>query len=207
MSEFGPKTSTGFMKLFIRNFVINWVIRVILCILSIIPCVVAIILIKLTTNGPVFYTQTRVGKDGKKFQIWKFRSMVEDAEKFSGPIFAGENDPRTTWIGKYLRKFRIDELPQLWCNVGKDMDLIGPRPERPEIVEKLIEEIPEYQYRQRVKPGLTGWAQINQGYADTTDCMRKKLYYDLEYINNQSIKMDLQILAKTVSVVLLGEGQ
>ncbi|MBI3671806.1 sugar transferase [Candidatus Azambacteria bacterium] len=165
-----------------------------------------IIAINLNSKGGAFYTQTRVGKNGKIFKLLKFRTMVEDAEK-QGAQWTKENDSRITKIGNILRKTRIDELPQLWNVIKGDISFIGPRPERPEFVATLEKEIPHYQIRHLVRPGLTGWAQINQplGSASVKDST-EKLQYDLYYIKNRSLVLDLDILAKTIMVVLKREG-
>lgn len=164
------------------------------------------LLIKLDSRGPVFYTQERVGKWGRIFRIIKFRSMRQDAEGESGPRWATEKDPRITRIGKFLRKSRLDEIPQL-INVFKgDLDLIGPRPERPVFVEKLTKAIPYYGLRHTVRPGLTGWAQVEFAYCGTIEESKEKLQYDLFYIKNMSLKLHLLILFKTIKIVILGRG-
>ncbi|MEK7453019.1 MAG: sugar transferase [Patescibacteria group bacterium] len=165
-----------------------------------------ILAINLGSRGGAFYTQTRVGKNGKIFYVLKFRTMVRDAEKL-GVQWTKNKDTRVTKIGAFLRKTRIDELPQLWNVLKGDLSFIGPRPERPEFVETLEKEIPHYQIRHLVRPGLTGWAQINQpfGNASIEDSL-EKLQYDLYYIKNRSLIIDLDILAKTIMVVLKREG-
>jgi exopolysaccharide biosynthesis polyprenyl glycosylphosphotransferase len=165
------------------------------------------LLIKLNSNGPVLYSQERVGLDGRIFRIFKFRTMFMDAEKLSGPVLASKNDPRITGIGRILRKARIDEIPQLINVLIGDMSFIGPRPERPYFVEKYRQEIPMYKNRLRIKPGITGLAQVTTGYDEDLDDVRKKLSYDLEYLENKnSLKMNLSIILKTVMVVLTGKG-
>lgn len=179
------------------------------------------IAIRLTSRGPIIYAQARVGLDrrwrdtlalrdrrsedlgGQVFTIFKFRTMRVDAEKFSGAVWAQENDPRVTRLGRFLRQFRLDELPQLWNIVRGDMNIVGPRPERPSIVARLREMIPEYRARHRVKPGLTGLAQINQHYDQNLDDVRGKIRWDLEYIRTQSLWLDIAIMLKTVPSVLL----
>lgn len=163
-------------------------------------------LVKLDSPGPVFYTQTRIGQKGMPFRIIKFRSMREDAESKGGAIWASKDDPRITRIGKYLRLTRLDELPQLFNVLRGDLDLVGPRPERPEFVEKLQSIIPYYSVRHTVRPGLTGWAQVMFTYCGTIEESKEKLQYDLFYIKNMSVKLDLLILFKTVKIVLLGRG-
>lgn len=179
------------------------------------------VLIKLTSRGPILYTQTRVGLDrrwrrtlaireariedlgGQVFTIYKLRTMRVDAERVSGAVWATENDPRVTPFGKFLRQYRIDELPQLWNVLRGDMNMVGPRPERPSIVARLRQDIPSYRCRHRVKPGLTGMAQINQKYDACLDDVRTKVNWDLTYIRRQSLWIDLRIMVKTVPSVLL----
>lgn len=160
------------------------------------------IAIKLESPGPVFYKQERVGLRGKKFWIVKLRSMRTDAEK-NGPQWAAKNDPRVTQVGKFIRKTRIDELPQIINVLNGDMSLIGPRPERDVFTEQFEEEIPGFKKRLLVKPGLTGWAQVTGGYEATP---REKWEQDMYYIQNQSIALDVRILFRTVWVVLTGSG-
>ncbi|MFY9676232.1 MAG: TIGR03013 family XrtA/PEP-CTERM system glycosyltransferase [Terriglobales bacterium] len=163
------------------------------------------LMISLDSPGPVFYRQRRVGKAGKTFDVIKFRTMRQDAEK-SGPQWAGNNDPRVTRIGRFLRSSRLDEIPQLWCVLKGDMAFVGPRPERPEFVEWLSKEIPYYGVRHMVRPGLTGWAQVRYKYGSTVEDAREKLQYDLFYIKNASIGLDLLIMFQTVKTVLLKRG-
>lgn len=163
------------------------------------------VLIKTTSKGPVFYQQIRIGLNGERFTIKKFRSMSVDAEK-DGAQWAQSNDSRVTWIGKFIRKTRIDELPQLFNILRGEMSLVGPRPERPVFVEQLSEKIPYYRDRHRVKPGLTGWAQVNYPYGASEDDARMKLAYDLYYMKNFSIALDILTMFKTVRVVLFGDG-
>jgi sugar transferase (PEP-CTERM system associated) len=162
--------------------------------------------IRLDSKGPVFYTQTRVGKAGRVFKVVKFRTMGQDAEAASGPKWAGDNDPRITRVGKFLRSSRLDEIPQLWCVLKGDMAFVGPRPERPEFIEWLSKEIPYYGVRHMVRPGLTGWAQVKYKYGSTVEDSREKLQYDLFYIKNASIGLDLLIMFLTVKTVLLRRG-
>jgi exopolysaccharide biosynthesis polyprenyl glycosylphosphotransferase len=154
------------------------------------------LLVKRTSPGPVFYRQNRVGLDGRKFSIVKFRSMTVDAEQQSGPVWANESDPRTTSIGRMLRRTNLDELPQLWNVLRGDMSLVGPRPERPHFVQQFREEIPRYMGRHRVKSGMTGWAQVNGLRGNTS--IDERIKYDLYYIENWSFWLDLKILAMTL---------
>lgn len=164
------------------------------------------ILVKISSQGPVLYRQRRVGKTGKIFTVYKFRSMYVDAEKRSGPVWAKVDDPRITPIGRWLRRLRLDELPQLWNVVRGDMSIVGPRPERPEFVELLSRQIPYYPQRLAVKPGITGWAQINHKYGDTELDAMIKLEYDLYYIKNLAPALDFYIIFHTIKVMLLSRG-
>ena len=157
-------------------------------------------------DSPI-YTQIRLGKDGKPYKIYKIRSMKSNAEKNSGAVWSnGKKDPRILKIGRFIRKFRIDELPQFWNILKGEMSLIGPRPERPEIAEKLKKEIPFYALRLKVKPGITGWAQINHHYDSSIEDVKEKLRYDLYYIKNRSLMLDLNIFLLTVETVIFGRG-
>ncbi|GHE89363.1 hypothetical protein GCM10011501_18610 [Thalassotalea profundi] len=169
---------------------------------------ITVILIKLDEGmkAPVFYYQERVGLDGQAFRIIKFRSMRIDAEK-NGAQMASENDDRTTKIGKFIRKYRVDELPQIYNVMRGDMGFVGPRPERPEFVQQLIKNIPYYNERHNVKPGLTGWAQLKYPYGATEEDSLEKLKYDLYYIKHRSFMLDLLILIRTVEIVLFGKGR
>jgi lipopolysaccharide/colanic/teichoic acid biosynthesis glycosyltransferase len=184
-------------------------------------------LVKLTSTGPIFYSQTRVGEDrrrrsgtatahlydrrardvgGRPFAIYKFRSMTTDAEKQSGAVWAVKGDPRVTPIGRIMRLTRVDELPQLLNVLKGDMNIVGPRPERPGIFSRLREEIGEYPQRQLARPGITGWAQINHNYDTCLDDVKTKVRYDLEYIERQSVAEDLMIMARTLPVMLFRKG-
>jgi exopolysaccharide biosynthesis polyprenyl glycosylphosphotransferase len=169
--------------------------------------IIIAVLIKLSSKGSVFYLQERVGKDGVVFKIFKFRSMVEHAEKRTGPVWASDNDPRVTIIGKWLRKLRLDEVPQLINVLCGDMSLVGPRPERPFFVEKLKKIYPLYTRRMRIRPGITGWAQVKGEYDQNLEQVKQKLEYDLFYLENMSIRMDLKIILNTIYFVLTGRGQ
>lgn len=164
------------------------------------------IAIRLDSKGPVFYKQERVGKNGKKFMIYKFRSMIHDAESKTGPKWAQRKDPRITRAGKIIRKPRLDEVPQFFNVLKGEMSLIGPRPERPYFVEKFKREIPFYARRLGVKPGITGWAQIKGEYDTSMDNVKTKLQYDLFYLENMSLRMDLKVIINTIYVMLMGKG-
>ena len=181
--------------------------------------VVVALLVKLTSNGPVLYSQTRVGVDrrykrgatddrrvydqgGKPFKMYKFRSMVVNSEADGHAVWAQPEDPRATAIGRVLRQTRLDELPQLYNVIRGDMNIVGPRPERPTIFAELRQNIPHYHMRQRVRPGITGWAQVNQPYDADIDDVRRKVSYDLEYIRRQSVREDLRIMLMTIPVML-----
>ena len=168
--------------------------------------IVAGIAVMLDSRGPVFYRQPRVGLFGEPYDIFKIRSMRTDAEAAGKAVWASENDPRVTRVGRVIRKLRIDELPQTWCVLKCDMSFVGPRPERPSFVEELEKKLPYYAERHMVKPGLTGWAQINYPYGASVEDSRVKLEYDLYYAKNYSPFLDLLILLQTVRVVLWPEG-
>jgi sugar transferase (PEP-CTERM system associated) len=162
--------------------------------------------VKLSSSGPVFYRQERVGRRGQVFYCYKFRTMRQDAEADTGATWATDDDPRITRVGKFLRSSRLDEIPQLWCVLKGDMHFVGPRPERPEFVEWLSKEIPYYGVRHMVRPGITGWAQVQYKYGNTLEDAREKLQYDLFYIKNASLGLDLLIMFQTIKIVLLGRG-
>jgi sugar transferase (PEP-CTERM system associated) len=162
--------------------------------------------IKLDSRGPVFYRQKRVGRGGVIFYCYNFRTMREDAEADTGPTWAGDEDPRITRVGRFLRASRLDEIPQLWNVLRGDMAFVGPRPERPEFVEWLTQEIPYYPVRHVGRPGITGWAQVQYKYGNTVDDAKEKLQFDLYYIKNASIGLDLVVVFQTVKTVLLGRG-
>ena len=176
-----------------------------LIILSPIMALVAIA-IKLTSKGPAMYSQERVGLNGRLFRIYKFRSMYRDAEQRTGAVWATKNDPRITPLGRFLRKLRLDELPQLINVLKGDMAIAGPRPERPQFIEQLSRELPYFAQRHRVKPGITGWAQINYKYGDTIEDSRIKLEYDFYYIKHMSPTLDAYIFFHTVKTMLLSRG-
>ena len=177
------------------------------CLLVVLPVIPFVLLaIKLDSPGPVLYRQKRVGFGNKTFYCYKFRTMRQDAEADTGPTWAGDDDPRITRIGKLLRSSRLDEIPQLWCVFKGDMAFVGPRPERPEFVSWLSKEIPYYGVRHAVRPGITGWAQVRYKYGNTLEDSKEKLQYDLYYIKNVSLGLDLVIMFQTVKTVLLGRG-
>jgi lipopolysaccharide/colanic/teichoic acid biosynthesis glycosyltransferase len=203
---------------------LNFVLAL-LAIVSLLPVFVLLaVLIKLTSRGPVFYLQERVGLDrrlpdpgplnhrrthdlgGRVFTIYKFRTMRVDAEAGGGAVWAQEQDPRVTPLGRVLRQYRLDELPQLLNVLRGEMNIVGPRPERPTIFAELRGHIAEYPLRQRAKPGITGLAQINHHYDRSIDDVRTKVSYDLEYIRRQSLREDLRIMLKTIPVILLRRG-
>lgn len=162
--------------------------------------------VKLDSHGPVFFRQSRVGEGEKPFELYKIRTMSNDAEEKTGAVWAAQNDPRVTRTGKFMRKTRLDELPQLFNILRGDMSIVGPRPERPEFVEKLKEQIPYYSERHSVKPGLTGWAQVRYPYGASVEEAAEKLRFDLYYIKNMSMFLDTLIILETVKVVLFGRG-
>jgi sugar transferase (PEP-CTERM system associated) len=164
------------------------------------------IAIRLESRGPILYLQVRVGLRGRTFQLWKFRSMRIDAEHMTGAQWARQEDPRVTRVGRFIRKYRLDEMPQFLNIIRGEMSFIGPRPERPEFVKKLRQEISYYDERHSVRPGLTGWAQVQYQYGASVEDAWRKLEYDLFYLQNMSIFFDLVILLKTVRIVLTGQG-
>ena len=200
----------GFDQSFVRTFMkrsFDLVCSLLILVLAFPLMLLAAIAVKLEDGGPVFYSQERVGKDGKTFRVHKFRSMRADAEKSGKPQWAAKNDPRVTRFGNFMRKTRIDELPQI-LNVFKgEMSFVGPRPERPYFVEQLVEVVPYYNVRHSVKPGITGWAQVRYGYGSSAEDALQKLQYDLYYVKNNSLFLDVLILINTLKVVLLRRGQ
>ena len=162
--------------------------------------------IRMNSKGPIFYNQKRVGKDGKLYNMIKFRSMVMGAEKMTGPVWAASNDPRVTKVGRLLRRLRLDEIPQLVNVLWGHMSLVGPRPERPFFVEKLKKTVPLYSRRLRIRPGITGWAQVKGDYDQSIEHVKQKLEYDLFYLENMSLRMDLKIILNTLYVMIRGKG-
>jgi len=201
--------SDGFRKSGIENFfkrsediIISSVMLLLLSPLLIFTAV----LIKLESKGDVFFSQKRVGLYEQEYMMHKFRSMKEDAEKLTGPVWAENNDPRITKVGRFIRKVRIDELPQLWNVLTGKMSMVGPRPERKHFTDELKQKIPFYSERFNVKPGLTGWAQVSYDYGATLEDAVEKLNYELFYIKNLSLAMDIVIVLRTVKTVLFGRG-
>jgi exopolysaccharide biosynthesis polyprenyl glycosylphosphotransferase len=168
--------------------------------------ILSAIAIKIDSDGSIFFIQKRCGMGGEIFKMIKFRSMFVDAEKRTGPIWSSKDDPRITRVGKIIRKLRIDEIPQFINVLKGDMSVVGPRPERPFFVEKLSEEIPYYKRRLKVRPGITGWAQVKHKYDENIEDVKVKLRYDLFYIENMSLRMDFKIIFRTIFVVLFGKG-
>jgi lipopolysaccharide/colanic/teichoic acid biosynthesis glycosyltransferase len=204
--------------------IVNLVLAVVALFLALPLLLLIAIAIKLTSRGPVLYTQERVGLDrrtpdmspgnhrrvrdigGKPFTIYKFRTMRVDAEAHSGAVWATQNDPRVTPVGRFLRQYRLDEIPQLLNVMRGEMNIVGPRPERPTIFAELREHIKEYPQRQRAKPGITGLAQIYHHYDRSLDDVRTKVRFDLEYIRRQSVREDLRIMLRTIPVILFRRG-
>ena len=201
--------SDGFRKSRITRFMkrITGLIAASVGLLLTLPLIALIALaIKLDSKGPVIFKQDRSGQDGRIFKLCKFRSMIDKAEAACGPCWAADNDERITRAGRILRKYRLDEIPQMWNVLKGDMSFVGPRPERPEFVNKLAEAIPYYIERHTVKPGITGWAQVSYRYGASVKDACEKLKYDLFYIKNMSLIMDLIIIFKTAKIVLLRSG-
>jgi len=187
-----------------RNAV-HWLVALLGFTLSLPIMLVTAILIKLDSRGPIFYKQERVGKNGHPFVLSKFRSMRVDAEK-AGPVWASKGDDRTTRVGRIIRKVRIDEIPQFWNILKGEMSFVGPRPERPHFVSQLAQEIPYYEQRHLIAPGLTGWALIKYPYGASIEDARQKLQYDLFYIKNYSLVLDALIMFETIKIILFGRG-
>ncbi|HEX5705156.1 MAG TPA: TIGR03013 family XrtA/PEP-CTERM system glycosyltransferase [Pyrinomonadaceae bacterium] len=181
------------------------IIALIGAILSLPIAIITAIVIKLESRGPILYQQERVGKNGRPFRLMKFRSMRTDAEK-DGPVWAKTDDERMTRVGRIIRKIRVDEIPQFWNILRGDMNFVGPRPERPHFVAQLAQEIPYYEQRHLMAPGLTGWAQINYPYGASIEDAKQKLQYDLYYMKNQNVALDATIMFETVKTILFGKG-
>ena len=201
--------SEGFQKTLTRRFfkrTIDLILSLFLLVVFSPPIALIALLIKLDSPGPVIFSQERVGRKGRIYRVHKFRSMVKDAEKISGPVWAQDDDKRITRVGKIIRKLRFDEIPQLWNVLKGDMSFVGPRPERPFFVAELEKRIPYFNERASVKPGITGWAQVCYGYGASVEDAMEKLNYDLFYIKNMSILMDLLIVLRTIKIVLFRKG-
>ena len=195
---------SGFFRLVRRILNFSVALAGLLISLPLLPFIV--LAVKLDSPGSVLYRQERVGRRGVTFYCYKFRTMRVDAEADTGATWATDDDPRITRVGKFLRYSRLDEIPQLWCVLKGDMHFVGPRPERPEFVEWLSMEIPYYGVRHVVRPGITGWAQVQYKYGNTLEDAREKLQYDLFYIKNASLGLDLVIMFHTIKIVVLGRG-
>ena len=202
--EISPEPMPFWEKIVKR--MLDIIVSILVLTISIPLNLVIALLIKLNSSGPLIYRQKRVGKNGKLFTMYKFRTMYENAEAHSGPTWARENDPRVTGVGYWLRKLRLDEIPQFWNVLRGDMSLVGPRPERPYFVDQFKEQIPFYTRRLRVQPGITGWAQVKWKYDASLDDVAQKTKYDLFYVENMSLTMDMKILINTVSTIVRGKG-
>jgi sugar transferase (PEP-CTERM system associated) len=200
-ADLGPRSSMVTMQ-----SVYSWVIGVLAAVVSLPVMLIVALLVKLSSPGPVLFRQKRAGMNGEAFTLYKFRSMFKDAEAGTGAVWAVKDDPRITPVGRWLRRLRLDELPQLFNVIRGEMSIVGPRPERPEFVCVLQEKIPYYRQRLCVKPGVTGWAQINHKYGDTVEDAIAKLEYDLYYIKNLAPSLDAYIVFSTMKTVLLGRG-
>ncbi len=202
---FGDGFKQGFFRSMVKRL-FDILVSIVLLLLALPVMLLTALLIVLESGMPIFYRQERVGLNGRAFDVIKFRSMRQDAEKDGKPKWAGAGDTRVTRVGKFIRKTRIDELPQLICVLKGDMSLVGPRPERPYFVDRLTQDIPYYALRHGVKPGLTGWAQVRYHYGASVKDAEQKLQYDLYYVKNHSWFLDLIVLFETVGVVLTGKG-
>ena len=200
-AELGPNR-----KHVVFQAVYSWAIAVVATVLTAPLMLLAAVLVRLSSRGPVLFRQQRMGKNGVPFTLYKFRSMIENAEAASGAVWATKDDPRVTPVGWWLRKLRLDELPQLFNVLKGEMSIVGPRPERPEFALELERRIPFYKQRHCVKPGITGWAQINHKYGDTLEDAIAKLEYDLYYIKNLAPALDALIMFHTAKVMLLSRG-
>ncbi len=201
--------NTGFgvsRRMLIEKRILSLIVSSVLLLLTSPIILLLMILIKLDSKGPIFYRQERVGQGGRTFMLVKFRSMRQDAENHTGPVWSRAKDDRVTRIGRLIRRTRLDELPQLYNVLRGDMSMVGPRPERPHFVQQLSETIPFYPLRHIVKPGITGWAQINYGYANSLDHTIEKLQFDLFYIKNMSWVLDCLIVLSTIKTVLMEKG-
>jgi sugar transferase (PEP-CTERM system associated) len=201
--------SSGFAKTRLTNAAKRTldIVAAVLALLILSPVLLAVaIVVRLTSSGPVLYHQIRVGQHGRLFTVHKFRSMRADAEAATGAIWATSNDDRVTRVGQFLRRTRLDELPQLWNVLVGEMSLVGPRPERPEFIQHLAASIPFYNLRHVVRPGVTGWAQVRYTYGATVEDALEKLQYDLYYIKHLGLAFDLSVLLSTIKIVILRRG-
>ena len=201
MADLGPRPQSVFWQ-----GVYSFALAMIGFLIAIPVMLIVALLVRITSPGPALYRQVRAGKDSVNFTLFKFRSMYQDAEAKSGAVWATKGDPRVTPLGRWLRRLRLDELPQLINVLRGEMVIVGPRPERPEFVKVLVGQIPYYHQRLAVKPGITGWAQINHKYGDTLEDTLTKLEYDLYYIKNLNMTLDLYIMFQTAKVMLLSRG-
>jgi lipopolysaccharide/colanic/teichoic acid biosynthesis glycosyltransferase len=202
---FGGRTRDSRLKMVFRETA-HRLLALVGLIVSLPIAIVTAVLIKLDSKGGVLYRQERVGKNGRTFEVLKFRSMKTDAEADGKPIWAASDDDRATRVGRVIRKIRVDEIPQFWNIIKGEMSFIGPRPERPHFVSQLAEEVPFYEHRHLVAPGLTGWAQIKYPYGASVEDARQKLQFDLFYIKNQTLALDIIIVFETVKTVLFSRG-
>jgi exopolysaccharide biosynthesis polyprenyl glycosylphosphotransferase len=200
-TELGPRPQSVALQ-----SVYSWLLGLIGMLVTLPIMGLTAVLVRATSPGPALFRQTRVGLGGSTFTLFKFRSMYQDAEARTGAVWATRDDPRITPLGRWLRRLRLDELPQLFNVIRGEMSVVGPRPERPEFVEVLQERIPFYVQRHCIKPGITGWAQINHKYGDTIEDSLKKLEYDLYYIKNLALSLDAYIIFHTAKTMLLGRG-
>jgi exopolysaccharide biosynthesis polyprenyl glycosylphosphotransferase len=200
-TELGPRPQSVALQ-----SIYSWLLGLIGMVVALPIMALVTVLVRVTSPGPALFRQTRVGLDGSTFTLFKFRSMYQDAEARTGAVWATRDDPRITPLGKWLRRLRLDELPQLFNVIRGEMSVVGPRPERPEFVAVLQERIPFYVQRHCIKPGITGWAQINHKYGDTIEDSLKKLEYDLYYIKNLALSLDAYIIFHTAKTMLLGRG-
>jgi exopolysaccharide biosynthesis polyprenyl glycosylphosphotransferase len=199
--ELGPSRSTLLLQAFTHT-----VVAVVVSLVSLPITILTALAVRLSSPGPILYRQVRVGMDGVPFTLYKFRSMRVDAEAETGAVWATRDDPRVTIVGRIIRRLRFDELPQLFNVLKREMSIVGPRPERPEFVKALSEQIPYYPQRLCVRPGITGWAQVNYKYGDSFEDTVTKLEYDLYYIKNMSLSLDGYILFHTIKAMLLTRG-
>jgi exopolysaccharide biosynthesis polyprenyl glycosylphosphotransferase len=202
--EVNPQIMPAWQFAIKRTFDIGFSLVALLLLL--VPMLVIATLVKLTSPGSVFFRQERIGLGGKPFRIIKFRSMFADAERH-GPQLSSATDPRITRIGRFLRRTRMDELPQFWNVLKGDMSLVGPRPERQHFIDEIMKVAPHYRHLHKVRPGITSWGQVKFGYAENVEQMLRRLKYDILYIENMSLAVDLKILAYTALIVVRGDGK